>query len=54
MSILLSFGFEGGEEWAGPFLPPPPPQTIVGQIRKMFCGQMGLEVADQFYFLNKY
>ena len=51
MSILLSLGFEGGEEQASPFLPPP--QTIVGQIRKMFCGQMGLEVADHFYFLDK-
>ena len=53
MNILLSLGFEGWEETGRP-ISSPPPQTIVGQIRKMFCGQMGLEVADQFYFLDKY
>ena len=53
MNILLSLGFEGGEETGRPISPPP--QIMVKPVtRKMFCGQTGLEVVDQFYFLDKY
>ena len=38
MSILLSLGFEGGEETGRPISSP---QTKVSQTQKMFCGQMG-------------
>ena len=40
MSILLSLGFEGGEETGRP-ISSPSPQTKVSQTQKMFCGQMG-------------
>ena len=58
MNILLSLGFEGGEETGRPIPspppPPPPPQNNSWSNPKNVLWSDGLEVADQFYFLDKY
>ena len=45
MSILLSLGFEGGEETGRPISPPPPPPKkkppLVSQIEKCFVVKWG-------------